>query len=61
MSGFNSTIPTPNKKGVWYKIYIHECPVCGGGGIERTRMPAPAPDDPDERYEYDQVYDYCDF
>lgn len=60
MTGFASDQPTPNQKGVWYKHYISECPVCGRGRTERTRMPPPRPDDDQERWEYEQVWDYCD-
>lgn len=50
----------PNERGVWYKQYTTECPLCGRGRTERTRMPAPKPADPAERYEFEQVYDWCD-
>jgi len=60
MTGFESGEPTPNQKGVWYKRYISECPVCGRGSDERTRMPPPRPEDPGDRIEWEQVYDWCD-
>lgn len=46
----------------WYKTYINECPLCGRGQTERVRMftPAPAKDDFIARYDYAQVYDWCD-
>jgi hypothetical protein len=61
MSGFESSDPTPNEKGVWYKIYVSECPQCGRGEVHRTRMPAPRPEKDQDRYEFDQHYDYCDY
>lgn len=60
MSGFDSSEPTFNQKGVWYKMYYAECPQCGSSEEHRTRMPPPRPKDYKERYEYDQQWDYCD-
>ena len=50
--------PVPNAPGVWYRICIRECPVCGRGKEWRERMPPPRPPI-EERYEYRQAYDYC--
>lgn len=60
MTGYSQALPVKNEKGIWYKIYIYECPQCGRGGTERTRMPAPRPEKDEDRYEFEQVWDYCD-
>lgn len=60
MTGYDSSTPTPNKKGVWYKIIVYECPQCGRGKEYRTRMPAPRPERDEDRYEFEQQWDYCD-
>lgn len=54
MTGFDNSQPVKNKKGVWYKRYISECVLCGGGDDIRTRMPPPKPEKIEDRYEYDQ-------
>ena len=54
MTGFDSTQPVKNEKGVWYKVYVSECVLCGGGDNERTRMPPPKPEDLQDCYEYEQ-------
>ena len=65
MTGANSSTPTPNKKGCWYKIDSDYCPVCGRDRTERTRMPGPKPtsDDPVEAYwlthNEEEHYDWC--
>lgn len=60
MTGFDSTVPTPNEKGVWYKIYYSECPQCGRTQTERTRMHGPRPLRDEDRFEYDESWDGCD-
>jgi rRNA maturation protein Nop10 len=59
MTGFSQAEPVANKKGTWYHIYISECPLCGRGEYIRTRMPAPAPKNPQDRYEFVERWDYC--
>ncbi len=45
----------------WYMRYITECPICGRGRDERTRMFTPKPDNPMDRVEFNgMAYDYCD-
>ncbi len=51
--------PVKNEQGCWYKHHISECPVCGKGDWIRERQPAPKPEDPRERWEFEQVYDWC--
>lgn len=43
----------------WYRITTLACPVCGGGETIRERIYGPRPEDPCDRYVYDEVYDYC--
>lgn len=45
----------------WYKHYITECPVCGGGDHIRVRQYTPAPEKySQERWDYDgMAYDWC--
>lgn len=58
MTGFAVQNPVANESGCWYLTTIYECPVCCRGEEHRTRMPAPAPPK-EQRYEYEQSYDYC--
>jgi len=60
LTGIDNSVPTRNVKGIWYKRYISECPLCGRGDDERTRMPPPKPENPEDIYEYEQVYDWCE-
>ncbi|HZL17757.1 MAG TPA: hypothetical protein VFG23_08430 [Polyangia bacterium] len=46
-------------KGCWYFTTTVACPVCAGGFVERERRYTPKPDDPAERYEYLEIYDWC--
>lgn len=63
MAGYSESEPVKNEKGCWYEIIMEECPVCGGGSTYRTRKPppAPAPDDWQKRYKFEQHYDWCDW
>jgi hypothetical protein len=47
------------RRSYWYHQYFYECPVCGSGGVYRTRMYGRKPKDPAKRYEYEDHYDYC--
>lgn len=44
----------------WYKITIHECPMCGGVTEYRERQYTDKPEDLKDRYDITDVYDYCD-
>ena len=44
----------------WYKITVFECPVCGQGGTYRERIYGQKPKDPQKRYCFESIYDYCD-
>ena len=47
------------KPKYWYKFYITECVICGAGDEgTRVRQYSPKPDDPNERYDYQQFV--CD-
>lgn len=46
-------------KGSWYKIIIHECPICGGGKTYRERRYSNKPDTIWDQYERVIAYDYC--
>ena len=42
------------KKGYWYKRYITECVLCGGGEGRRERQYTPKPKNPADRVDYQQ-------
>lgn len=44
----------------WIFKTIHACPVCGRGQEFRERRPLPKPEDPSDRYLYEEIYDWCD-
>lgn len=44
----------------WYFVVTTECPMCGRWDAYRERRYTAKPNDPKERYSYEQVYDYCD-
>jgi hypothetical protein len=48
-----------NQKGCWYEIFVHECPVCGRGETFRERRDPPRPADPEKRYHWAAMYDWC--
>jgi len=54
-------VAVPNKKGVWHLIYIEECPLCGRSTTTCERRDSPRPENPADRYEYAQYWDYCDW
>jgi len=37
----------------------HYCPVCGHTEVYRERMYTPKPDEQEERYIFEEVYDWC--
>ena len=43
----------------WLFITHHYCPVCGGGHTYRERRFTPKPEDPNERVEWVDAYDWC--
>lgn len=43
----------------WYRITVHECPICGDIKRYRERMYTPKPEDPMERFIWRQYYNYC--
>ena len=47
------------KSGYWYKFYTDECVLCGAGGTVKERQYTPKPDDPNDRYDYEQFV--CDY
>jgi hypothetical protein len=47
-----ATTSVPNRPGVWYKIYIDECVMCGAYEETRVRMRGPKPKDRRARYSY---------
>lgn len=49
-----------NEKGCWYFISIWVCPLCGRGEEIRERRPGPKPKNYRKRFEYREVWDYCD-
>lgn len=58
----NNHSPHPPKpQTYWFHRTVMECPVCGRGqDYVETRF-TPKPINPDERFEYEQHYDYCDY
>jgi hypothetical protein len=44
----------------WYFITYYECPVCGRGSEFRERRYTEKPTDINDRYEFIQLYDYCE-
>jgi hypothetical protein len=50
---------TPRRGRYWYFTTTTACPVCAGGHVIRQRRHTPRPDDPQERFEYIERYDYC--
>lgn len=47
------------RKRHWYHQSYYECPVCGRGGVYRTRMYGRKPKNLKKLYEYTNFYDYC--
>lgn len=43
----------------WIHFTIYECPVCGRGGEYRERRYDAKPDNPDQRYTFENLYDNC--
>ena len=48
-----------NKK-YWYLFHVVECPLCGKMEKYRERKYSKKPENKEDRYFYEQVYDYCD-
>ena len=44
----------------WILKYTSYCPLCGKEKIYRERKYTPKPENPNERYQVDEHYDYCD-
>ncbi len=60
MSTREKVRPVSRRRGYWYKRFITECPVCGRGDDYRERQYSERPEDPRDRVQYDQRYDWCD-
>ena len=48
------------KPRYWYFLTINCCPICGRDDTSRERRFDPRPDDPTERRDFREVWDYCD-
>lgn len=48
-------------KGCWYFTSYVDCPVCGRGETTRERRYSPKPADPNERFEWLEIYDHCNY
>lgn len=46
------------KKNCWYYTTITECPICGCGDEIRDRRYIAKPDNPNDRYKFEVVYDW---
>jgi len=44
----------------WIKTTVYFCPVCCSEDRTRERMPLPKPENPSERYEWHEQYDWCE-
>lgn len=49
----------PKGKGCWYFTYTRACPLCGKEATERTRRWDEKPADISERFEYFEMWDWC--
>ena len=47
------------KRKHWYFQYTEECPVCGRSSTVRERRYTEKPEDFQQRYHYEQIWDYC--
>ena len=54
-----ATLPGRRHSEHWYFLSTRACPVCGGGETYRERRYGPKPSDPAKRYEYAEIYDWC--
>ena len=53
-------VMTKDEKKYWYLFTIIECPVCGATDIFKERQYTPKPANPQDRYNYEQGYDWCE-
>jgi len=46
-------------KPYWYLTTINECPICGRQEVVKERMYTEKPVNPEDRFIFIQIYDWC--